>query len=93
MTDLHKLLVRNQEKILPLSTLLRCKVLLPTGSDMGDNSELISEVMQVKLTEQILSGIRRNIEFNKHQEQRKYADQFVKDRILSQVVTNMQVSA
>ena len=47
----------------------------------------------MKLTEQILSGIRRNIEFNKHQEQRKYADQFVKDRILSQVVSNMQVAA
>lgn len=92
MTDLHKLLVRNQDKILPLSTLLRCKVLLPSSSD-GDSSELISEVMQVKLTEQILSGIRRNIEFNKHQEQRKYADQFVKDRILSQVVSNMQVAA
>lgn len=66
MTDLHKLLVRNQEKILPLSTLLRCKVLLPSGSDDGGSSDLISEVMQVKLTEQILSGIRRNIEFNKH---------------------------
>jgi hypothetical protein len=83
-TDLYRVFTRNQDKILPLKTLVKCIQLLPSSDDFEDQREM-SEQTQAKFMTLIIREFRKNREYTKFRDQKRFADQFVKDKILSQV--------
>jgi len=61
--DLYRLFTRNQDKILPLRTLVKCIQLLPGEQESGILS--VSEQMQAKFMTLIVREYRKNREYTK----------------------------
>jgi hypothetical protein len=81
ITDLHRHFARNSDKILPLKTLVRCLELIPDRE--GASLQEVNEQMQVKLMSMILREFRKNREYTKHREQKRFADSQAKEKLLA----------
>lgn len=88
ITDLHRLFTRNQDKIVPLKTLVRCIELIPNQDDnsrkgVSEQEIRVNEQMQVKLMTLILREFRKNREYTKFRDQKRFAETQAKEKLLA----------
>ena len=57
--------------------------IVPNADETNQNVSIMNEQMQAKFMALILREFRKNREYTKYREQKKFANQFVKEKILS----------